>query len=454
MNIIIAGDGKVGSALTRQLSSEGYDITVIDTNQRVLDSSTERYDVFSVQGNCASMDTLLAAGVKDADLLIAATNADEVNLLCCTVAHGINPRLHTIARVRNPEYDEQIFRMRDIFGLSMSINPERQAATEIERLIKLPGFLRRDVFARGRTEIVELKIEKDSKLLGVKLMDLPGIIKCRVLICAVLRDGQAMVPNSGSFTFLEGDRVFVTAPTKNLTVLLKSLGVISRRVRSCMLCGAGRVSYYLAASLLKSGINVKIVERNQARCDEIKTLLPEAEVILGDAGDVELLESENLKNYDALVALTGEDELNMIVSLYARNAGVPQVITKLSHAGHRNIIDTLNLGSVVCPKDLVVSHIVRYVRAMQNQTGAALSVHSIADGQVEAMEFLVDKNTKNCGVPLKSLKPKPNVLIAGITHGAWTEIPNGDSMFHKGDSVVVVVIRGDRAVHQLNDCFE
>ena len=454
MNIIIAGDGKVGSALTRQLSSEGYDITVIDTNLRVLESSTERYDVFSVQGNCASMETLVAAGVKDADLLIAATNLDEVNLLCCTVAHGINPKLHTIARVRNPEYDEQTFKMRDVFGLSMTINPERQAATEIERLIKLPGFLRRDVFARGRTEIVELKIDSSSKLLGIKLMDLPGIIKCRVLICAVLRDGNAMVPNSGSFTFREGDRVFVTAPTRNLTTLLKNLGVISRRVRSCMLCGAGRVSYYLAASLVRSGIDVKIVERNSARCEEIKALLPEAEVIQGDAGDMELLESEGLQNYDALVALTGEDELNMIVSLCAKNAGVPQVITKMSHAGHRNIIDALNLGSVVCPKDLVVSNIVRYVRAMQNQTGAALSVHSIADGQVEAMEFIVDKNTKNCGVPLKSLTPKPNVLIAGITHGAWTEIPNGDSMFHKGDSVVVVVIRGDRAVRQLNDCFE
>ena len=453
MNIIIAGNGKVGSALARQLSSEGYDITVIDTNSRVLATSTERYDVMSVQGNCASMDTLLAAGVKEADLLIAATNADEVNLLCCTIAHGINPKLHTIARIRNPEYDEQIFKMRDIFGLSMTINPERLAAREMERLIKLPGFLRREVFAQGRTEIVELKIDKNSKLRGVKLMDLSAIIKCRVLICAVLRDGQAMVPNSGHFTFQEGDRVFVTAPTKNLTALLKSLGVISRRVRSCMLCGAGRVSYYLASSLLRSGIDVKIIERSEARCHEIKELLPEAKVIWGDAGDLELLESEGLKNYDALVALTGEDELNMIVSLCAANSGVPQVITKLSHAGNRNVIDALNLGSVVCPKDLVVNHIVQYVRAMQNQTGAALSVHAIVDGQVEAMEFLVDKNTKNCGIPLKNLKPKPNVLIASITHGAWPEIPNGDSMFHKGDSLVVVT-RGDTAVRQINDIFE
>ena len=453
MNIIIAGDGKVGSALTRQLSSEGYDITVIDSNPKVLAASVERYDVIAVHGNCASMEVLEQAGIRDADLLIAATSLDEVNLLCCTTAHSMNPNLHTIARIRNPEYNEQIFKMRDVFGLSMTINPEKQAATEIERLLKYPGFLRRDVFARSGTEIVELKIDSSSKLLNVRLMDLPGIIKCRVLICAVLRDGNAMVPNSGDFSFREGDRVFVTAPTRNLTTLLKNLGVIRRRVRSVMLCGAGRVSYYLATSLLKSGIDVKIIERNSARCNEICTLLPDAEVIQGEAGETELLESEGLKNYDALVTLTGEDELNMIVSLYASNAGVPQVITKLGHAGNRQIIDKLNLGSVVCPKDLVVSDIVRYVRAMQNQTGAAISVHAIAEGQVEAMEFMVDSSTKNCGIPLKNLKPKANVLIASITHGAFTEIPNGDSMFNLGDCVVVVT-RGSEAIRQLNDIFE
>ena len=452
MNIIIAGNGKVGSTLTRQLATEGCDVTLIDLDARVLESSVERYDVMAVNGNCASMDVLRQAGVMDADLLIAATSEDEVNLLCCTTAHGMNPNLHTIARIRNPEYTEQIYAMRHIFGLSMVINPEKQAATEIERLLKLPGFLRRDSFARGRTEIVELKIDKTSKLLGVRLIDMMGIIKCRVLVCAVQRGGSTLVPNSGDFTFQEGDRVYVTAPTKDLTTLLKNLGILTRRVRSVMLCGAGRVSHYLASALLKSGIAVTVVEKNYARCQELCALLPEASVIHGNAGDTELLESEGLTKFDALVTLTGEEELNMIVSLYAGSVGVPQVITKLGHIANRSIIDSLNLGSVVCPKELVVSNIVRYVRAMQNQTGAAVSVHSIADGQVEAMEFHVDESTKNCGVPLKNLKPKANVLIASITHGSATEIPNGDSMFHKGDSVVVVT-SGENTVRQLNDVF-
>ena len=452
MNIIIAGDGKVGSTLTRQLTSEGYDVTVIDSDPRVLESSVERYDVTSVQGNCASMSVLQQAGVKEADLLIAATNADEVNLLCCTTAHALNPKLHTIARIRNPEYTDQIYKMRDVFGLSMVINPESQAASEIERLLKYPGFLRRDVFAKGRTEIVELRIDRNSKLLNVRLMDMPGIIKCRVLICAVLRSGSAVVPNSGDFTFQEGDRVFVTAPTKDLTILLKNLGIITRRVRRVLLCGGGRVSFYLASALEKSGISVEIIEKDHARCQELCALLPDADIVHGDTSDLEMLESERLPQFDALVTLTGEDEINMIISLYAASVGVPQVITKLGHAGNRSIIDSLSLGSVVCPKDLCVNNIVRYVRAMQNQTGAAVSVHAIADGQVEAMEFLVDENTKHCGIPLKNLKPKANVLIASITHGSKTEIPNGDSMFHKGDTLVVVT-SGRGAVRQLNDIF-
>ena len=452
MNIIIAGDGKVGSTLTRLLSAEGHDITLIDTNLRVLESSLERYDVMAVHGNCAAMDILLQAGVKDADLLIAATSADEINLLCCTAAHGINPKLHTIARIRNPEYNNQIYKLRNIFGLSMPINPERQAASEIERLLKFPGFLRRDIFAKGRTEIVELRIDAKSKLLGTQLMDLPGIVKCRVLICAVLRGGQALVPNSGTFTFQEGDRVFVTAPTKDLAILLKNLGINTSRVRNCLLCGGGRVSIYLATALEKSGISVTIVEKDYDRCQQLSSLLPDSTIIHGNAGDTDLLESEGLANFDAVVTLTGEEELNMIVSLYASSVGVPQVITKLGHVSNRSIIDTLNLGSVVCPKELVAGNIVRYVRAMQNKNGAAVSIHPIADGQVEAMEFHVEESTKGCGIPLKNLTPKANVLIASITHGSVTEIPNGDSMFHAGD-IVVVVTTGRGSIHQLNDIF-
>ena len=453
MNIIIAGGGKVGVSLARQLTAEGHDITLIDSDDRVLEESKKRMDILSIHGNCASMPTLLQAGVRDAQLLIAATSEDEVNLLCCTTAHGINPQIHTIARIRNPEYTDQIYEMRDTFGLSLTVNPERQAAIEIERLLKYPGFLRRDTFAKGRAEIVELRIDKASKLCNVQLQDMHSIIKCRVLICAVLRNGNAVVPNSGSFTFREGDRVFVTAPTRDLTILLKSLGIITRRVRRVILCGGGRVAYYLALLLQKDGIDVQLIERNRERCEQLAALLPEVSIVHGDATDQSLLDDEGLSTADALVNLTSLDELNMIISLYGTSVGVPQIITKLGRVENRSIIDSLALGSIVCPKELCCNTIVRYVRAMQNQSGAAVSVHAIADGQVEAMEFIVDENTKNCGIPLKNLKPKANILIASITHGSKTEIPNGDSMFHQGDTIVVVT-SGRGIIHQLNDIFE
>ncbi len=451
MNIIIAGDGKVGSMLTRQLSAEGHDVTVIDSNARVLQSSVEHYDVISVQGNCASMDVLLQAGVRDADLLIAATSQDEVNLLCCTTAHALNRKLHTIARIRNPEYTEQIYRMRDIFGLSMVINPENQAATEIERLLKYPGFLRRDTFAKGRTEIVELRVDAGSKLCNVALAELRSIVKCQVLVCAVLRDGSAAAPK-GDFVLREGDRIFVTALSQNLTTLLKNLGILTRRVRSVTLCGGGKISYYLAKRLEKSGISARIIEKDFARCQELCALLPGAEIIHGDISEQDLLESEHISQADALVTLTGLDELNMIVSLYATSRNVPQVITKLGHTGNRSVIDSLSLGSVLCPRELVCSNIVRYVRAMENQTGAAISVHTIADGQAEAMEFLADETTRNCGRPLKEIRLKPNVLLVSISHGASTEIANGDSAFQQGDTVVVVT-NGREVIRQLNDIF-
>ena len=451
MNIIIAGDGKVGSMLTRQLSTEGHDITVIDSDARVLESSVERYDVIAVHGNCASMSVLQQAGVKDADLLIAATSEDEVNLLCCTTAYALNPKLHTIARIRNPEYTEQIYRMRDIFGLSMVINPENQAATEIDRLLKYPGFLRRDTFAKGRTEIVELRVDAGSKLRDVKLMDLRGIVKCQVLVCAVIRGGSAVAPK-GDFVLREGDRIFVTALSQNLTTLLKNLGILTRRVRSVTICGGGRSSYYLAKRLKKSGISARIIESDYERCQELCGLLPDTEIIHGDISEQDLLESEGLAQTDALVTLTGLDELNMIVSLYATSRGVPQVITKLGHAGNRSVIDSLSLGSVICPRELVCNNIVRYVRAMENQTGAALSVHNIADGQAEAMEFLVDEHTRNCGKPLKEIKLKPNVLVVSVSHGAATEIANGDSVFRQGD-LILVVTNGREVIRQLNDIF-
>ena len=435
MKIIIAGNGKMGAALTSQLTAEGDDLTLIDSNLNVLESSEESYDIMVVHGNCASMDVLIQAG------------ADEVNLLCCMTAHGLNPNIHTIARVCNPEYTDQIYVMRQMFGLSMAVNPERQAATEIERLLKYPGFLKRDTFTKGRVEIVELRIDKKSKLCNVALNDLDGIVKCKILVCAVLRDGKAVAPG-GNFVLREGDRIYVTAFTNILTLLLKNLGILTHKVKRVMICGGGRISYYLAKQLQNSGVQVQIIEKDQERCRQLSAILPSACIIQGDSTNQLLLESEGVSSCDALATMTGLDELNMIISLYGNSCGVPQVITKLGHIKNADILGDLSLGSVISPKELCCNTIVQYVRAMKNQAGAALTVHTI-----EAMEFYADERTRNCGKPLKALKLKKGVLVVCILKGAKMEIPNGDSYFNVGD-IVYVVTGKEKSIYQLNDIFE
>lgn len=397
------------------------------------------------------MRVLEQADIRKAELLIAATSEDEINLLCCMTAQGLNANLHTIARIRNPEYYEQIVTMRDVYKLSMMVNPEKQSAMEIERLIRYPGFLQRDTFAKSRVEIVELRLDEKSRLCDVKLMDLDGIVKCKVLVCFVSRDGVVEIPD-GNFVLRKGDRIYVTATSENLTIMLKSLGIITHKAGRVIICGGGRIGYYLAERLVKNGVVVQLIEQNEKRCMELAEKLPGVYVIHGDASSQFLLESEGIDSCDALVTMTGIDEMNMVISLYAQKCGVQQVITKVGHKEISSIYDGLGLGSIICPKELVCSNILRYVRAMKNSTGAAVTIHGIAEGQAEALEFIVDADTANQGVPLRNIHTRHGALIVCITHGSRTEIPNGNSVFTKGDSVIVVV-KGGMTLQTLNELF-
>jgi len=333
----------------------------------------------------------------------------------------------------------------------MTVNPEKQAAVEIERLLRFPGFLRRDSFAKGKAEIVELRVDENSRLKDVSLIEMYRIVKCRVLVCAVLRGGNAVTPG-GHFVLREGDRIFVTAPTANLALLLKNLNIVTHRVKSCLIGGGGRVSYYLAQLLEKDGIQVRLMERNPELCRSLAATLPEAQIINADFSSRKELEAAGLTSCDAFLSMTGLDEMNMVTSLYAASQGVRQVITKLGRPENGLLAGGMSLGSIVCPRELCSNDIVRYVRAMENQTGAAVSVHGIADGKAEAVEFLADETTKNLDVPLKELKLKPNVLLASISHSGKVEIPHGSSTIQQGDSVVVVTTeRG--SIDTLNDIF-
>lgn len=451
MNIIIVGDGKVGAALTEQLSQEGHDVTVIDSDPKVLEQSMESYDVMVVHGNGASVSVLKDAGVEGADLLIAATSRDETNLLTCIVARKLGAK-HTIARVRNPEYNEQMFLMREELGLSMTVNPEYAAAREIHRLLQFPSFLKRDSFARGRVEIVEIHVDDTSKLAGIPLKRLYEIARVRVLVCVVERKGVVHIPD-GNFTLQAGDNIYVTAEVRDLAKLIKNLGLVKQKVRDVMIVGGSRVAYYLAQRCLGAGIGVKIIEQNHDRCIELAGLLPEAVIIEADGTRQEILSAEGMAATDAIITLTNIDEENIVIAMYAGHLGVPKVITKVNRTEYVHTFKRMGIDTFISPKALCCTDIVRYVRAMQNATGGSvITLHRMVEGKAEALEFRASESTRHLGETLLDIHLKPEILIACITHGGHTVIPRGSDSFAAGDNIVVVTTSG-RPISDLNDIF-
>lgn len=452
MKIIIAGDGKVGAALTKQLLRENHDVVVIDSNKAVLENSEFEDETLMVHGNAAAMDTLLRAEIKSARLLIAATNSDETNILCCLTGRKLNKNIHTIARIRNPEYNHQLSMLQEELGLSMIINPEQSAAREIFRLLQFPDFLRRETFAKGRIELVELKVLAGSKLKDIKLMDLYKIVRIKVLVCAVARGEEVIIP-SGDFTLREGDHFYVTAAASDLYLLLRNLGITPKEIWNIMVVGGGRISDHLIRRLLKAGANVKMIEKNPARAREMAVEFPKAEVVIGDGSKQELLMDEGLSRADALVTLTGIDEENLIISMFANIKGVPKVVTKMNRVEYVNVLGDIGIGSVVSPKALACQEIVRYVRAMQNRKGSIITLHRVADDRVEALELRVDQDVKYLDTPLKDIPVKKGILFFSISHNGVTIIPDGNSRFVVGDTVSVVTNNSD-LVQSMNDIFE
>ncbi len=451
MQIIIVGDGKVGVALTQQLSEEGHDVTVIDSDPKVLEQSMETYDVMVVQGNGASIGTLKDAGVQGADLLIAATSRDEINLLTCIVAKKLGAK-HTIARVRNPEYAEQLVLMRDELGLSMTTNPEMAAAREIHHLLQLPTFLKRDSFAKGRVEIVEIHIGPDSRIAGLPLNRLYEIARVRVLVCVVERGGVVHIPD-GNFTLQAGDNIYVTAEVQDLANLVKNLGIVKQKVRDVMIVGGSRVAYYLSLRCLRAGLGVKIIEQNHARALELAELLPQAVIIEGDGSRQDLLLAEGVQGTDAVITLTDIDEENLVISMYASHLGVPKVITKVNRTEYVNAFKGMGIDTFISPKALCCTDIVRYVRAMQNtEGGSVITLHRMVEGKAEALEFRASEATRHLGETLLDIHLKPEILVACITHEGRTIIPRGSDRFWAGDNVLIVTTSG-QPIRDLNDIF-
>ncbi|HWP50140.1 MAG TPA: Trk system potassium transporter TrkA [Clostridia bacterium] len=453
MKIVIVGDGKVGHTLTKILSGEGHDVTIIDSNLDTLQETQESLDVAVVEGNGALVEVQLTAGAQHSDLLIAATSSDEINLLCCFVARKLGCK-NTVARVRNPEYDQQLGFLKEDLGLSFSINPEKAAAKEIFSLLQFPSFLKRDSFAKGLVELVEIRLKPDNILVGRRLDSMSDIWNMNALICAVERDNEVYIP-SGSFCLQAEDKITVAAETAQLVELINVLKIAHKKVRQVMIIGGSRIAAYLAARLIKVNVNVTIIEEKKNRCKELSELLPKALVINGDGTEENVLYSEGIREMDAVVTLTGIDEENLVISMLANHIGVPKTITKMNRLEFTEAFSNIGVDTIVRPKLLTANEIVRYVRAVGAATegDSVDTLYRMADGRVEALGFTVSEGAGYQDIPLADLELKSNTLIASIIRANHVIIPNGTTCIKAGDNVVVVMHAQPEAVSSLNDIF-
>lgn len=438
LNIIIVGCGKVGITLAEQLSREGHDITIVDKDASTIQAVAAQFDIMGIVGNGASYSLLMEAGIESADLVIAVTESDELNLLCCTVAKQVGDDCSTIARVRTPDYSKEVGYLREKLGLSLVINPELEASLEMARILFLPTALEVNSFAHGQAEMIKFQIPDDNILDGMTITKLGSEHANNVLACAVERDNNVIIPD-GTFRLLAGDIVTFVATRKNIHSFLKSLGFKTKQVKNTLIVGGGRTSYYLAHQLIRMGVDVKIIEKDTARCEELSILLPRAVIINGDGCDSELLNEEGLDRIESFVALTGIDEENVMLTLHARKYSSAKVITKINHNTFKDIINSLDLGSVIYPRYITSEAIIAFVRAKKNSMDSNIeTLYHMFDYRAEAIEFHVDKKSAVTDIPLMELKLKKNLLVAFIYRKGRAKIPGGQDMIRTGDHVIIV----------------
>lgn len=441
MKIIIAGVGKIGYSVAAILAAEGHDITVIDNNSATINNLSNNLDVICVEGSATNSETLLEAGAAEADLLMAATRSDETNMVCGISARKLGTK-HVIARIRDTDYLRQTEFLREALGLSVTVNPEFECAKEIARMLKFPSAIRVDAFSKGSVEIIEHRVSENGKLNGMQLKQLPQSFDAKVLVGVVERDGEAIIPN-GDFTLKAGDLLSITGSDKELRKFFITTGQYKKPVRKVMIMGGGRIAVYLARMLMDSGLSVTVVENDRRRCDELCDIIPAADIICGDATRSEVLLEEGILTTDAFVALTGDDGDNIITSMYAKHMNVGKIVVKVNREYYDQILDSAGLDSVVAPRSLVSQQLARYVRAMSNSMGSSMeTLYKLADGKVEALEFKVTEGSAVIGVPLKTLRLKPNIIISAIVRGNRTIIPGGDTEIFAGDHAVIVTKAG------------
>ncbi len=451
MHIVIIGDGKVGYALAESLSQEDNDVVIIDRSEEALQKASNSLDVMTLHGNGLSANMLDTAGVRQCDVLIAATSRDELNMVCCLTAKRLGAK-HTIARIRDPEYANELGMLKRELGLDLIINPEQAAAAEIARLLRFPSASNVDTFARGAIELVEFRVTETDAIANVQLKHFTPKLNLRVLFPIVEREDQILVPD-GEFSMLPGDRAYIIAESATVTAFFKAIGKPMQKVKNVVIVGGSRIAFYLSRMLTKSGIKTKIIEKDPKRCEELVQQLPKTLVIQGDGSDAELLTSEQIEDADAFISLTNRDEENLLSANFAKERGVPKVIPKITRDQFGPLMRKLSIDTYISPKLLTAENIVRYVRALKDSgTSPAETLYQIANGKAEALEFHVTRATPHLNTPLAKIPLRQDMKIACIVRKNAAHIPGGADVLLDGDAVIIISL--EHRLEDLNDIFK
>lgn len=452
MKIIVAGCGKIGTAILAALVAEGHDLIAVDSDPSVIDEITNVYDVIGVNGNASDFDTLSEAGVDGIDMFLSAMDSDEQNMLSCFLAKKMGAK-RTIARIRNPEYnDNSLGFMRKHLELSMAINPELLTANELHNILKFPSAVRIETFSRRNLEMIELILPADTELSGVTLMRMREKYNAKVLVCCVQRGEKAFIPD-GNFVLQGGDKIGIAASPAEISKFFKMIGVLKKKAKNIMILGGSRIAYYLAKMLAGSGSSAMIIDQDKQRCEELADVLPSTAIINGNGMQQELLLESGIESADAFVSLTGFDEENILTAIFASMQNVPKAIAKINRDELAAMAAKIGVDTIVSPKDITSSVIVKYARALENTENSKVeTLYKLMDGKVEALEFIVNAESKVTGVPLKQLQIKKGILIGGIIRGRTSIIPSGDDIIQVDDRVVV--ISSNAGLNDLNDILK
>ena len=441
MKVVIVGGGKVGELLCADFSNIFKEVTIIDTNELRVEKLVETYDINGILGNGANYEVLTRADSAEADMFISVTASDEINMICCIAAKQMGAK-YTIARIRNPEYSKTKEFLRESLGIDLMVNPEYEAAKQISHMLKYPTAIKVESFFGGKFNILEVIINSNSILNGVSLIDSKKIIDFPSLVCLVERQGEVFVPR-GNYVFNVGDKVHITAANKNLKKFYKLLGNqdnMEKKITSSLVIGGGKIAYYLVEFLQIANFYVKVIEIDKNKAIALSETFPDIDVIWADGSDRDTLIEEGIQTFDSCISLTGFDEENIIINLYADKLGIKKTVAKVNRASLKQIAEDIGQYSYITPKEIVGNIITKYTKSLQCSKHSDIeNFYRIANNQAEVIEFKITNNSaKILGIKLKDLAINPNMLIAFIIRNNKQIFPNGDDEIKLDDNVVVV----------------